>query len=153
VNNAQLLAGQDNHLTINAEDRAWVEHVALASDKVKDVDVSFKPAAAKDAKDTLVLKVSLKTVQTGGYSLSIQQCGDPDRDNLPLTAYSAGIRLDAIKITVATGQPHSLAKASRMWPPLRSINRPSRPAAKVTMTARCLFRPTLGSRPATAPTL
>jgi len=98
VDNAQLLAGQDNHLTIKADGSACVEHITLASDKEKDVDVSFKPAAGKDTKDTLALEVSLKTVQPGGYSLAIQQYGDSDRDNVPLTAYTAGIHLDTIKI-------------------------------------------------------
>jgi hypothetical protein len=98
VDNAQLLAGQDNHLTIKADGSACVEHIALASDKVKDVDVSFKSVAGKDAKDTLALDVSLKTVQPGGYSLAIQQYGDSDRDSVPLTAYTTGIHLDAIKI-------------------------------------------------------
>jgi hypothetical protein len=98
VDSAQLLAGQDNHLTIKAEGSACVEHIVLASDKEKDVDVSFKPATGKDAKDTLALDVSLKTVQPGGYSLAIQQYGDSDRDTVPLTAYTAGIHLDAIKI-------------------------------------------------------
>ena len=98
VDNAQLLAGQDNHLTVKADGSACVEHIALASDKAKDVDVSFKPAAGNDAKDTLALDVSLKTVQPGGYSLAIKQYGDSDRDTVPLTAYTAGIHLDAIKI-------------------------------------------------------
>jgi hypothetical protein len=98
VDNAQLLAGQDNHLTIRADGSACVEHIALTSDKVKDVDVSFKPAAGRDAKDTLALDVSLKTVQPGGYSLAIQQYGESDRDNVPLTAYTTGIHLDALKI-------------------------------------------------------
>jgi hypothetical protein len=100
VDNAQLLAGQDNHFTLKADGSACVEHIALASDnaKDKDVDVSFKPAEGKDAKDTLALDVSLKTVQPGGYSLAIQQFGDSDRDKVPLTAYTAGIHVDAIKI-------------------------------------------------------
>jgi hypothetical protein len=98
VDNTQLLAGQDNHLTIKADGSACVEHIALASDKAKDVDVSFKPAAGNDTKDKLALEVSLKTVQPGGYSLAIQQYGDSDRDTVPLTAYTAGIHLDAIKI-------------------------------------------------------
>jgi hypothetical protein len=98
VDSGQLLVGQDNHLTLKADGSACVEHIALASDKVKDVDVSFKPIAGKDAKDTLALDVSLKTVQPGGYSLAIQQYGESERDNVPLTAYTAGIHLDAIKI-------------------------------------------------------
>jgi hypothetical protein len=98
VDNAQLIAGQDNHLTIKADGSACVEHIALAGDKEKDVDVSFKPAAGKDAKDTLALDVSLKTVQPGGYSLSIQQYGDSDRYAVPLRVYIAGIHLDAFKI-------------------------------------------------------
>src|SRR3984957_6599554 len=98
VDNTQLLAGQDNHLTLKADGSACVEHIALASDKVKDADVSFKPATGKDAKDTLALEVSLKTVRPGGYSLAIQQFGDSDRDTVPLTGSTAGIHLDGIKI-------------------------------------------------------
>ena len=98
VDSTQLLAGQDNHLTLKGDGSACVQHIALASDDAKDVDVSFKPAAGKDAKDTLALDVSLKAVQPGGYSLAIQQYGDSDRDKVPLTAYTAGIHLDGIKI-------------------------------------------------------
>jgi hypothetical protein len=110
VDNAQLLVGQDNHLTLKGDGRACIEHIALTRDDAKDVDVSFKPAAGKDAKDTVALDVSLKTVQPGGYSLAIQQYGDSERDKVPLTAYTAGIHLDAIKIhggdktAVLTGQ-------------------------------------------------
>jgi hypothetical protein len=110
VDNAQLIAGQDNHFTLKGDGSACIEHIALTSDDAKDVDVSFKPAAGKDAKDTLALDVSLKTVQPGGYSLAIQQYGDSERDKVPLTAYTAGIHLDAIKIhggdktAVLTGQ-------------------------------------------------
>jgi hypothetical protein len=98
VNSTQLLAGQDNHLTLRGDGSACVQHITLASDDAKDVDVSFKPAAGKDAKDTLALDVSLKTVKPGGYSLAIQQYGDSDRDKVPLTAYTAGIHLDDLKI-------------------------------------------------------
>ena len=110
VDSTQLLAGQENHLSLKADGTACVQHIALASDNAKDVDVSFKPAAGKDAKDTLALDVSLKTVQPGGYSLAIQQYGDPDRDKVPLTAYTAGIHLDGLKVhggdktAVLTGQ-------------------------------------------------
>jgi hypothetical protein len=110
VDSAQLLAGQENHVTLKGDGSACVEHITLASDSAKDVDVSFKPAAGKDAKDTLALDVSLKTVQPGGYSLTIQQYGDSDRDKVPLTAYTSGIHLDAIKIhggdktAILTGQ-------------------------------------------------
>ena len=110
VDNAQLLAGQENHLTLKGDGSACIEHIALTSGDAKDVDISFKPAVGKDAKDTLALDVSLKTVQPGGYSLAIQQYGDSERDKVPLTAYTAGIHLDAIKIdngdktAVLTGQ-------------------------------------------------
>jgi hypothetical protein len=96
VNNPQLMAGQDNKLTLHGDGDACVEHIALSSDKAKDVDVKFTPA--KDAKDTLALEVSLKTVQPGGYALAIKQYGDADLDKVPLTAYSAGIKLEALKI-------------------------------------------------------
>ena len=99
VSSTQLLAGQDNHLTLKGEGAACVQHIVLAGDdKEKDVDVTFKPASGKDAKNTLALDVPLKTVQPGGYSLAIQQYGNPDRDKVPLTAYTAGIHLDDVKI-------------------------------------------------------
>ena len=99
VSDTQLLAGQDNHLTLKGEGPACVQHIVLVGgDKEKDVDVTFKPASGKDAKDTLALDVPLKTGQPGGYSLAIQQYGGSDRDKVPLTAYTAGIHLDGIKI-------------------------------------------------------
>jgi hypothetical protein len=96
LNNPQLMAGQDNKLTLHGDGDACVEHIALSSDKAKDVDVNFKPA--KDAKDTLALDVSLKTVQPGGYALAIKQYGDADLDKVPLTAYNAGIKLEGLQI-------------------------------------------------------
>ncbi len=63
VGDTQLLAGQDNHLTLKSDGIACVEKIALSSDKGKDVEVAFtapgsKPAAApkggkgtKDDKD------------------------------------------------------------------------------------------------------
>lgn len=110
VDNTQLLAGQDNHLTLKGDAAACVQHIALTNGKDKDVDITFKPAADKAAKDTLALDVSLKTVQPGGYSLSIQQYGKADQDKVPLTAYTGDIHLDAIKLhtgdtaAILTGQ-------------------------------------------------
>jgi hypothetical protein len=98
VGNTQILAGQDNHFTLKADGVACVQHIALTSPKEKDIDVTFKPAAGKDGKDTLDLDASLKKVQPGGYGLSIQQYGDPNRDNVPLTAYTGDIHLDGIQI-------------------------------------------------------
>ncbi len=111
IGNTQLLAGQDNHLTLTGDGTGCVQHIALSSDKGKDVDVSFKPDTDKpdaDKKDDkasanadngkLALDVSLKTVQPGGYSLAIQQYGDANRDKVPLTAYAAGITLGDLKI-------------------------------------------------------
>jgi hypothetical protein len=98
VDNAELMAGEDNHLTLTGDGSACVEHIVLASDKAKDVEVSFKPSTDKDAKNTLSLQVSLKKVQPGGYSLAIQQYGDADRDKVPLTAYNAGIHLESVAI-------------------------------------------------------
>ena len=108
VGDTQLLAGQDNHLMLKADGSACVRHVALASDvlpsgvmpsdSAKDVEVNFKPAPGADAKDTVAVDVSLKTVEPGGYSLEIQQYGDASRDKVPLTAYVAGIKLDDLKI-------------------------------------------------------
>jgi hypothetical protein len=98
VGDTQLLAGQDNHLTLKADGAGCVQHIALASQKAKDIDVTFKPAPGKDAKDTLALDVSLKTVPPGGYGLAIQQYGSASQDKVPLTAYNAGIKLDEIKL-------------------------------------------------------
>jgi hypothetical protein len=98
VGDTQLLAGQDNHLTLTGQGTGCIQHIALSSDKAKDVDVTFKPSPEKDKKDTLALDVSLKTVQPGGYALAIQQYGSPDRDKVPLTAYTAGITLGELKI-------------------------------------------------------
>jgi hypothetical protein len=101
VGDTQILAGQDNHLTLKGDSAACVQHIELASSKDKDVDVTFKPAAGKDGKDTLDLDASLKKVQPGGYSLAIQQYGDAHRDNVPLTAYTGDIHLDGL--TIHTG--------------------------------------------------
>ncbi len=98
VGNTQLLAGQDNKLTLTANATGCVEKIALSTDKDKDVDVTFKPDPDKDKKNTLLLDASLKTVQPGGYSLAIQQFGDSNPDKVPLTAYTAGITLGDIKI-------------------------------------------------------
>ncbi len=116
VGDTQLLAGQDNHLTLKGEGAACVQHIALTNNKDNDADVSFKPATvgddkdAKDVKDTLDLNLSLKKVQPGGYSLAIQQYGDSDQSNVQLTAYTGDIHLDGIKIhsgdntAIITGQ-------------------------------------------------
>jgi len=110
VDNTQLLAGQDNHFTLKGDATACVQHITLTNGKDKDVDITFKPAADKAAKDTLALDVSLKTVQPGGYALSIQQYGKAAQDKVPLTAYTGDIHLDAIKLhtgdtaAILTGQ-------------------------------------------------
>jgi hypothetical protein len=110
---AQLLAGQDNHITLKGDAVACVQHIGLASEKAKDVDVSFKPTpgeGGKAAKDSLDLDVSLKKVEPGGYALDIKQYGDSAAVKVPLTAYNAGIKIDDIKIhkgdkeTVLTGE-------------------------------------------------
>jgi hypothetical protein len=102
VGDTQLLAGQDNHLTLTGQGTGCIQHIALSSDKAKDVNVTFKPSPdpspEKDKKDTLALDVPLKTVQPGGYALAIQQYGSPDRDKVSLTAYTAGITLGELKI-------------------------------------------------------
>ncbi len=98
VGDTQLLAGQDNKLTLTGNGTGCIQHIALASNKAKDVDVTFKPSPDKDKKDTLALDVPLKTVQPGGYALAIQQYGSPDQDKVPLTAYTAGITLGELKI-------------------------------------------------------
>jgi hypothetical protein len=113
VGDTQLIAGQDNHLTLKGEGAACVQHIALTANKDKDIDVSFKPATedgGKAVRDTLDLNASLKKVQPGGYALAIQQYGDSDRDKVPLTAYTGAIHLESLKIhagdntAVLTGQ-------------------------------------------------
>jgi hypothetical protein len=98
VSDTQLLAGQDNHLILKGDSTACVQHIALTNNGNKEVDVTFKPDTGKDAKNTLDLDISLKKVQPGGYSLAIQQYGDSNKDNVPLTAYTGDIHLDGIKI-------------------------------------------------------
>jgi hypothetical protein len=105
VGDTQLMAGQDNHLTLTGEGTGCVQHIALADDKNKDVEVSFKPAGqddkdkdAKLTKNTLALDVPLKTVHPGGYSLGIKQYGDDKQDRVPLTAYSADIHVNTLKL-------------------------------------------------------
>jgi hypothetical protein len=98
VGDTQLLAGQDNHLSLKGDGTACVEQIALTNNAIKDVDVTFKPDTNKDAKNTIDLDISLKKVQPGGYSLVIQQYGNSDKNNVPLTAYTGDIHLDGIKI-------------------------------------------------------
>jgi hypothetical protein len=98
VSDTPLFAGQDNHLTLKGSGTACVQHIALTNKENKDVDISFKPDPGKDVKDTLVLDISLKTVQPGGYSLAIQQYGDSHTENVSLTAYTGDIHLDGLKI-------------------------------------------------------
>jgi hypothetical protein len=98
VDSAPLLAGQDNHLTLTGDGSGCVQHISLASSNAKDVEVAFKPASGEDAKDTLGLDVSLKAIHPGGYSLAIRQYGDSNPDKVPLTAYTAGIHLDVLRI-------------------------------------------------------
>src|SRR5579875_3312337 len=104
VSNTQLIAGQENHLTLQGDGTACVQSIKLVNDKVKSVDVPFKPAngdtakADPHAKGALDLDVSLKKVQPGGYSLAIQQFGDSSQDKVNLTAYTGDIHLDALKI-------------------------------------------------------
>lgn len=105
VGDTQLMAGQDSKLTLKGEGTACVEHIALRpseGDKdAKDVDVHYQPAkddGGKLQKDTLALEVSLKSVKPGGYSLGIKQYGDQNQEQVPLKAYSADIKLDAVTI-------------------------------------------------------
>ena len=101
----QLMAGQDNKLTLKGDGTACVEHIALtpaaAAKETKDVEVKYEPAkgdGGKIAKDTLALNVSLKSVEPGGYSLGIKQYGEENQERVALTAYNAEIKLDAMKI-------------------------------------------------------
>jgi hypothetical protein len=105
VGNTQLLAGQDNKLTLQGEGTACVEHIALSpaaeATNAKDMEVKYEPAKGDGGnlqKNTLALDVSLKSVEPGGYSLGIKQYGDANQERVPLTAYSAEIKLDAVTI-------------------------------------------------------
>ncbi len=117
VGDPQLMAGQDSKLTLQGSGTACVEHIALTpaqgAKDAKDMDVKYVPAkddAGKPQKNTLALNVSLKSVEPGGYSLGIKQFGDESQQRVPLTAYSADIKLDAItihagdKIAILTGK-------------------------------------------------
>ncbi|SEF74400.1 hypothetical protein SAMN05421819_1028 [Bryocella elongata] len=97
----QPLAGAESHLKLTADGTGCVEHIALATEKAKDVDVSFTPAKGgdgKEAKNTLDIAVSLKGASPGGYALGIRQYGDANEEKVPLTAYDAAIHLDSLKI-------------------------------------------------------
>ena len=98
VSDTPLFAGQDNHLTLKGSGTACVQHIALTNKENVDVDIPFKPAPGKDVKDTLVLDISLKKVQPGGYPLAIQQYGDSHTEKVSLTAYTGDIHLDGLKI-------------------------------------------------------
>jgi hypothetical protein len=105
VGNTQLLAGNDNKLTLKGDGAACIEHISLSpaarAKDAKDVDVKYEPAkgdGGKLQKDTLALDVSLKSVEPGGYSLGIKQYGDENQERVPLTAYNAEIKLDAVTI-------------------------------------------------------
>ena len=104
VGDPQLMAGQDSKLTLKGDATACVEHIALTpaagAKDAKDVDVKYEPAKAdgKPQKNTLALSVSLKSVEPGGYSLGINQFGDDDQAYVPLTAYNADIKLEALTI-------------------------------------------------------
>jgi hypothetical protein len=105
VGDTQLMAGQDNKLTLKGDGTACVEHIALSpaqgAKDARDVEVNYAPAkgdGVKLQKNTLALDVSLKSVEPGGYSLAIKQFGDENQERVPLTAYNANIKLDAFTI-------------------------------------------------------
>jgi hypothetical protein len=105
VGDTQLLAGQDNKLTLKGDGAACVEHIALspadAAKNAKDADVNYglaKDEKGSPQKDMLALDVSLKSVEPGEYSLGIKQFGDENQERVPLTAYNADIKLDTVKI-------------------------------------------------------
>ena len=152
VGNTQLLAGQDNKLTLTGNAIGCVQHIALSTDKAKDVDVTFKPDPDKDKKNTLALNVPLKSVQPGGYALAIQQYGDADRDKVPLTAYTAGITLGDLKIhtgdNTATLSGVGLKNVSSVEIAMQIFT----PANSERATTRsCTSNPRPASLPPTAP--
>lgn len=112
VGDTQLLAGQDNHLTLGGEGTACIEHIELTNKKDKNVAVAFKPKAdAKaGANRMLDLDIPMKQVQPGAYALTIEQFGDAEKTDVPLTAFNGGIHLDNLKLhegdnrAVLTGQ-------------------------------------------------
>lgn len=96
-----MLAGKDGKLKLTADATGCVEHVALATNKSKELDVTFKPARdddGKDVKNTLELDVPLKSTTPGDYALGIRQFGDGNEEKVPLKAYDAEIHLDTLKI-------------------------------------------------------
>jgi hypothetical protein len=99
---AQLFAGKDNKLTLQADAIGCVKHIALTDTKPdkkdKDVDVAFKAAAGKDSHTTLDLTASLQQVQPGGDSLAIQQFGTASEDHVALTAYNPDIKFASLKL-------------------------------------------------------
>jgi hypothetical protein len=103
VGDTQLMAGEDNHLTLLGDGTGCVEKIALTNKNGKDLDVNFKPAegdnkAAKEGKGPLDLAVSMKKVQPGDYALAIKQYGAADVSKVSLTAYTSDIHLDALKV-------------------------------------------------------
>jgi len=105
VGDTQLMAGKDSKLTLTGSGTACVEHIALSpaqgTKDAKDTDVNYAPAKddkGKPKKNTLALDVSLKSVEPGGYSLGIKQFGDENLEHVPLTAYNADIKLDALTV-------------------------------------------------------
>lgn len=101
VGDTQLLAGQEDHLTLKGDGTACVQKIVLTTGKDQDTNVNFKPAEpekGKAEKDTLALDVSMKEVRPGGYSLDIRQYGDANEDKVPLIAYSGDIHLDAVRL-------------------------------------------------------
>ena len=101
VGDTQLLAGEENHFSLKSDGAACVQHVALVNTKEakdKDIDVAFKAAAGKDAKDTLALDASLKKAQPGEYTLVLQQYGASSQDKVPFTAYTGEVHLDGVRI-------------------------------------------------------
>ena len=112
VGNTQLLAGQDNHLTLGGEGTACIQKIELTNKKDKNVDVAFKPGtnSKPGANGSLDLDIPMKQVQPGDYALTIQQFGDAEKTDVPLTAFTADIHLDTLKLhqgdshAVLTGQ-------------------------------------------------
>lgn len=104
VGDTQLMAGEDNRLTLDGDGTACVQRIALTNKNGKDLEVSFKPATGaedkdgKDGKNPLELAVSMKKVQPGDYSLAIKQYGGSDLSHVSLTAYTSDIHLDALKV-------------------------------------------------------
>lgn len=98
VGNAQVIAGQAAHLSLQGDGTACVEHVSIGNGKDAAADVAFKPADGDMAKNTLALDVPAKATQTGDLAVMVKQFGSDAPEKVSLTAYSGDIHPESIAI-------------------------------------------------------